>query len=178
MGSGTLASTANGISAIIQPLTIEVPKAHGNGTDKVPNPLAGTYTVTSSGSLDRWNATESGTTITLSCFSGEKPSGLIIGPIDGSGKYSAANSSIIEHNPVVLETATFTITVPGVTSSSTLDTVSIGFGTTGSGYITASRSPSVAAVPEPSAYLAGLGALGMLSMFGWRNRKSRVQDLP
>ena len=29
----------------------------------------------------------------------------------------------------------------------------------------------VGAVPEPSTYLAGLGALGMLGMFGWRNRK-------
>ncbi len=26
-------------------------------------------------------------------------------------------------------------------------------------------------VPEPSTYLAGVGALGMLGMFGWRNRK-------
>ena len=26
-------------------------------------------------------------------------------------------------------------------------------------------------VPEPSTYLAGLGALGMLGMFGWKNRR-------
>lgn len=26
-------------------------------------------------------------------------------------------------------------------------------------------------VPEPSTYLAGLSALGMLGLFGWRNRK-------
>ena len=30
---------------------------------------------------------------------------------------------------------------------------------------------SIAAVPEPSTYLAGLSALGMLGLFGWRNRK-------
>ncbi len=30
---------------------------------------------------------------------------------------------------------------------------------------------SVAPVPEPSTYLAGLSALGMLALFGWRNRK-------
>jgi len=29
----------------------------------------------------------------------------------------------------------------------------------------------VSSVPEPSTYLAGLSALGMLGMFGWRNRK-------
>ena len=28
-----------------------------------------------------------------------------------------------------------------------------------------------AVVPEPSTFLAGLGALGMLGMFGWRNRE-------
>jgi hypothetical protein len=30
---------------------------------------------------------------------------------------------------------------------------------------------SLTAVPEPSTYLAGLSALGMLGLFGWRNRK-------
>jgi hypothetical protein len=30
---------------------------------------------------------------------------------------------------------------------------------------------SVYAVPEPSTYLAGLSAFGMLGLFGWRNRK-------
>ncbi len=29
----------------------------------------------------------------------------------------------------------------------------------------------ITGVPEPSTYLAGLGALGMLGVFGWRNRK-------
>ncbi len=32
-------------------------------------------------------------------------------------------------------------------------------------------SISMIAVPEPSTYLAGLSALGMLGLFGWRNRK-------
>jgi type VI secretion system secreted protein VgrG len=30
---------------------------------------------------------------------------------------------------------------------------------------------AVAAVPEPATILAGLSALGMLGLFGWRNRK-------
>ena len=30
---------------------------------------------------------------------------------------------------------------------------------------------NLTAVPEPSTYLAGLSALGMLGLFGWRNRK-------
>jgi hypothetical protein len=30
---------------------------------------------------------------------------------------------------------------------------------------------AVSAVPEPSTYLAGITALGMLGLFGWRNRK-------
>ncbi|MEI8021760.1 MAG: PEP-CTERM sorting domain-containing protein [Schlesneria sp.] len=44
-----------------------------------------------------------------------------------------------------------------VSSSSTL-----GFTVTGT---------DTAAVPEPSTYLAGLSAIGMLGLFGWRNRK-------
>jgi len=35
----------------------------------------------------------------------------------------------------------------------------------------AAFSLSYTAVPEPSTYLAGLGALGMLGIFGWKNRK-------
>lgn len=34
-----------------------------------------------------------------------------------------------------------------------------------------SGSVNVNVVPEPSTYLAGLGALGMLGLFGWRNRR-------
>jgi hypothetical protein len=30
----------------------------------------------------------------------------------------------------------------------------------------------ISSVPEPSTYLAGLSALGMLGLFGWRNRKN------
>ena len=32
-------------------------------------------------------------------------------------------------------------------------------------------SELIQAVPEPSTYLAGLSALGMLGFFGWRKRK-------
>ncbi len=32
-------------------------------------------------------------------------------------------------------------------------------------------TPPPPVVPEPSTYFAGLGALGMLGMFGWKNRK-------
>lgn len=37
--------------------------------------------------------------------------------------------------------------------------------------VTQDTTPSPNPVPEPSTYLAGLSALGMLGMFGWRNRK-------
>jgi hypothetical protein len=41
-------------------------------------------------------------------------------------------------------------------------------GNTTDGYIV---EYDVAPVPEPSTYFAGLSALGMLGLFGWRNRK-------
>lgn len=36
---------------------------------------------------------------------------------------------------------------------------------------TYSLAADITAVPEPSTYIAGLSALGMLGLFGWRNRK-------
>lgn len=37
--------------------------------------------------------------------------------------------------------------------------------------VSTTYSASISAVPEPSTYFAGLSALGMLTLFSWRNRK-------
>ena len=44
-------------------------------------------------------------------------------------------------------------------------------GTLGGQLNTGIGNISVSAVPEPSTYLAGITALGILGLFGWRNRK-------
>lgn len=130
----------------------------------------GAYTSGVSDSLTRWTATESGATVTLTTLSGGQPNRLIIGPDDHGGfdptigKYAAANSSIDTHNPNILGTATFALTVPGATSSSSIDHVVFLFGSIpGSNEVQGQ-------VPEPSTLLL-LGAGLLCLLCAWRKRK-------
>jgi len=63
----------------------------------------------------------------------------------------------------------YSTTLPATLASSTLKFASINGGHNGPFLddVRVYASP----VPEPSTYLAGLSALGMLGLFGWRNRK-------
>ena len=129
-------------------------------------------------SLDHWQASESGTQIYLNTFSGGKPNQLIIGPGDVHGKYNNANPSITGHEPSVLNTATFTFDITGITSSSTLSNVSLIFGTESNlpSYNLVSLSQVsgqvTAPVPEPSSLaLMGIGGLAMAVGAYRRGRK-------
>ena len=144
----------------------------------------GSYTAGVSDPLLNWTATLKGSHIDLTTIGNGKSTQLIIGPdsnglFDPSlhGLYSNANSSIIQQDPNVLGTATFDITVAGLTSASLLSNVQFHFGRddtegfvigqlsnggSGSG---GSVAPSFgpAAVPEPSSFaLLGFGAIGLL----------------
>ena len=130
---------------------------------------SGSYSTTgNASSLDHWNAGLSGSTITLSTLSGGQPNQLIIGGdsmgrLDGSGVYNNANSSILNHNPVVLGSATFTLNIDGITDVSAITNVNFMFGSTGTtlpGIVTYGTS-----VPEPTTVLAG--ALLLLPL-GWQ----------
>jgi hypothetical protein len=96
----------------------------------------GTYNTGVADPLTRWTANE-GAAITLSLFSGGQPNRGIIGPDSlgncnnpgAGGTYSNAVASIGTHNPNVLCTASFDITIPGVTTSSILNNVVFLFGT-------------------------------------------------
>jgi hypothetical protein len=107
----------------------------------------GTYTAGVASTLPHWSLVSGGDLTTLS---GKKPNELIIGPDDHGGfdpalgKYSNANSSISQHNPVVLGTGTFDLSIPGITDSSIISHVAIQFGT-GPYSVDA-----MSAVPEPS----------------------------
>lgn len=133
----------------------------------------GSYTTAVSDPLIRWKASSSGTTIYLTTLSGGTPNRLIIGPdsaggFNGVGLYNNANSSIIQHNPSVLGSATFDITVPWLTATSTLSNVYFKFGT-----VNDKTTDVVQGVhtPLPSTVLLfGSGILGV-GLLGWRRRE-------
>jgi hypothetical protein len=118
----------------------------------------GAYTTGAADSLTRWQASESASTVHLTTLTGGKPNRLIIGPDDHGGfnpavgKFSNANASVIQHNPVELGTATFIISIPGITANSIISDVSMIFGTTD--YATDHTVP-LTVIPEPTTMIAG-----------------------
>ncbi len=122
--------------------------------------------------LTRWIPTETGTSINLTAISGGKPNHSIIGPDSADGFVHAGtyigNASLTNRNPQDMGTATFIITVPGVTASSTISSVLLYYGSTQTTSNTASK---VAVTPEPGA-LAFAGA-GLLSLFAFKRSRRR-----
>jgi hypothetical protein len=132
----------------------------------------GAYTAGTPDPLSRYTTTHTGVDVTLTALGGGQPSDLIIGPDSNGGfdptkgKFSNANASIINFNPNVLGTATFTITIPGITSSSVISDVVFTFGTQ-AGEASANGVPhGTPPIPDGgmTAVLLG-GALLSLQMF-------------
>jgi len=98
------------------------------------------------------------------------PAFTIIGAPGPGGIYTNANGSIAgnnAHNPFLNQTATFTMTISGLTSVSQLSNVSISFGTT------AGDNVPVTNLPEPTTMmLLGTGLLGVAGVARRRFRKS------
>ena len=120
-----------------------------------------------------WAAGHSGNTITvcvICAFGINAPAGpdqTIVGGT-GTGAYANANGSIAgngPHNPFLVGTTTFTLTVPGVTAGSTFSNVVIQFGTT-------ATPPGGGQVPEPtSMLLLGSGLVSVAAGFRRRLKK-------
>lgn len=130
----------------------------------------GTYTISAvsssssfvaqANSLDRWQASGSGSTVTLTTLSGGNPNYLIIGSDNGSGLYDAANTGVINDNPSILGSIVTRITLAGVTAGSTLGNVTFQFGTSASGNQTTTTPPNgnePPAVPDSGTTLLLLG---------------------
>lgn len=184
-GSVTIALTnylknPKSIAQLISGLTFDITGASaGPGSLSTVNSglistinAGGSYTAGVSDPLTRWTATKTGININLTTMSGGTPDRLIIGPDSAGGfnsggtfgDYANANPSITGiHNPSVLGTAYFTITTPGVTSTSTLSNVIFQFGTTPG--IDTVKGQFVA--PAPNAALLVLAGVPMLCLFGW-----------
>lgn len=134
----------------------------------------GSYTPGTATSLSHWAASLSGSTVTLTTLSGGQPNELIIGPdsaggFAGLGLYNNANSSIHNFNPSVLGTATFTLSIPGVTANSTISGVGIEFGTGPEAII----GPPPTIVPDGGSTLTLLGtALLGVTFLGRKLRRN------
>ncbi len=104
------------------------------------------------------------------------PAHLIIGPPDGSNLYSNANGSIAgnkPHNPFLAETATFDLSVAGVTADTAITGVTFSFGTTEGNNVTVGRGPPPPPpVPEPASIV--LAGLGMVGFAAYRRLSRRV----
>ena len=98
------------------------------------------------------------------------PAYTILGAPDGTGVYSNANGSIAGnngHNPFLNQSATFTLSIPGLTSASLISGVNFSFGTTAGVTVPGGN------VPEPTTMmLLGTGLLGVAGVARRRFRKS------
>ena len=158
-GGSLTGSAQTGASS--QELTV-----NGNGTF---NTGANLTTVAAVG----WVYTTTSSTGTLDVLQGPGhagPAHLIIGP-PGGPTYANANGSIAgngPHNPLLNQSATFTITAPNVSADTTITAAIFSFGTIEG----ASLIPGVP-VPEPSSLVLGLVGLGLVGSIGFYRRRCR-----
>jgi hypothetical protein len=116
-----------------------------------------------------WALVCSGSVFTLAATGSDL---LVIGPPEvGSGEYDYAVSSVTNstHRLHFRNSPTFKLSIPGLTSSTQLSNVLIGFGT---GSANAPGPRITTAMPLPTALPSGLALLAVVGLMGWaRNRR-------
>ena len=132
--------------------------------------------VTNDSMATPWQLTSSGSNTYALAIGSGRPKDLVIGPPDASGGvYSDINPSVTNHDPVLSQTATFTLDMPGVTTDTTIatDNVLLAYGTDGfSEDSSANMTPN--AVPEPAT--VALFAIGGAALLLRRRRKVASPD--
>ena len=125
---------------------------------------------TDNGTIDGWVLTSSGATLHLDSLAVSGPSQTIIGP----GPFTTANASITgsTHNPYLNQTASFSFTVAGVTSATTVSNGIFSFGTQAgdnvTGCVAGGPSCQSSTVPEP--VTSALVGSGLIALFFVRRR--------
>src|SRR5437868_2491420 len=155
--AGTLQITLNDLQAnpadvgqLISDITFKLSGGQSSGTlssssgQQIIVANGGSFTLGSTGATGFGlnNNVSGGLQLTALGFGG--PAGLIIGPAGAGGSFSLANGSIAgnnPHNPFINQTATFTLSIPGLTTDETVTGVGFSFGTTPGIEVTANVVP-------------------------------------
>lgn len=126
----------------------------------------------------RWflgdNAGVSGNTVTLETIGGTgigQPSEMIAPFVPNGGTYPNSNGGVPNFNSYVIDPATFTLNLSGVTANTTVTSATFSFGTGPDHFVAG------IAVPEPATSLLVLTALVPVS-FVWLIRNHRRRATP
>jgi hypothetical protein len=141
----------------------------GSSADQINIAGDGTFTDGGVHATD-WILTSSAGDYFLNGLGANGPDQEIIGPPGGGGTYSNANASIAgngPHNPFLNQTATFTLTIPGLPANAVISNVIFQFGT-------GTDSVPGTVVPEPaSMLLLGTGLLGFGAAIRYRRKATK-----
>jgi len=150
------------------------PQGQAAGTlINIPSKTAA-YTIDTTDTVTHWQVSRTtdatSTTVNMNVFSGGSPNDLIIGYGAADDIYHNANNSIIGHNPYILHEGIFVINLPGVTTDTTVSTIStpqFNVGTATPQIIT-----SISAVPEPGTLALLAVSVVPLAIFRRRRQSS------